>query len=193
MSTTRYKQSAKGVIYHIFNRGNRKQRIFIDEGDFEYYLQKLYDFTSVLHFSVIAYCLMPNHVHLIVRQNENQPPAVLMHRLHTTYAKWLNKKYEKTGHIFQGRYGQKIIGTDEYLHGVVAYVHHNPVKDSFAAQASAYRWSSFREHTKGEPNRSRKKICDAATLKRYGLIWEKEENTKLYALSNLVEDPFDDD
>jgi len=146
MGTTKYKSSAKGVIYHIYNRGNQKKEIFLDSHDFSFYIHKLQKAVKDYNFSLIAYCLMPNHVHLVVKQNTEQTPQLLIASLHTSYSKFFNKKYKLIGHLFQGRYKQKIVTSDEYARYLVAYIHLNPVQAGLCNVPQEYPWSSYREY-----------------------------------------------
>ena len=173
MGIEKYKESAKGEIYHLFNRGNKKQPIFLVEEDYLFYLTKLKLLSNKLHFSVLAYCLMPNHIHIIARQNTDTNPARFISCLHTSYAMFFNKHHKSVGHIFQGRYKQKTILDNEYLALVVSYVHNNPVKDHLVKQNREYLWSSYREYTAPQTiSPSIKKfeeICDIALIKQLGL------------------------
>lgn len=119
-----------GACYHITNRGNNKQKIFLDDDDYKMYMYFVKDtlkFYEELNFKLISYCLMPNHIHLLLK-TDSQDPAVFMRRLNSLYAKYFNNKYEYVGHLFQGRYFSNIITSDYELLEVSKYIHLNPVK-----------------------------------------------------------------
>ncbi len=137
------KISYKGGYFHIYNRGNRKQDIFSEEGDYLNYLKKLREYKKKYNISIICYCLMPNHFHLLLRQNSDTPIYKFMHALHTSYSIYFNKKYDKVGRMFQGRFKQKEIEKDEYLSRVTSYIHFNPVKDGLVEDLDNYQWSSY--------------------------------------------------
>jgi len=86
--------------------------------------------------------------HLLVRENEDIVSRV-MSRIGTSYAKWYNHKYSRSGHVFQGRYGSECVENDKYLLTVVRYIHNNPVKAGLAQEAEAYRWSSIHAYNSG--------------------------------------------
>ncbi len=137
------KISYKGGYFHIYNRGNRKQNIFSEEEDYLNYLKKLRDYKKKYNISIICYCLMPNHFHLLLRQDSDDPIYKFMHALHTSYSIYFNKKYNKVGHMFQGRFKQKEIDKDEYLSKVTSYIHFNPIKDGLVEELNNYKWSSY--------------------------------------------------
>lgn len=161
MNSRDYKQSVAGEIYHIYNRGNRKEDIFLDSQDknfFRYRLcqylfperEKLEDLvrirTSPLpenSFDLISYCLMPNHFHLIFKQNTEIPISKLISRVCTSYSKYFNKKYDKVGHLFQDQFKQVNISDNNYLLWLSAYIHQNPKVANIVIKADEYQWSSY--------------------------------------------------
>ena len=140
------KNSYKGGYFHIYNRGNRKQNIFIEEKDYLNYLKRLRDYKDKYNIAVICYCLMPNHFHLLIRQDSDLPIYRFMHALHTSYSMYFNKKYNKVGHMFQNRFKQKEISKDEYFSKVTSYIHFNPVKDGLVDRIEDYQWSSYPDY-----------------------------------------------
>ncbi len=182
MSTSRYKVSAPGTVYHLYNRGNHKQKIFETEEDYGMYRGLVRKYCKANNFSVISFCFMPNHIHLLVRQNGDFSPAKLMCRLHTSYVMYFNKKYKKVGHLFQDRYKQKIVNSDEYILTLSCYIHMYPVKDKLVDRPSRYRWSSYSQF-RGEGGRG---ICDMDTAESLGLrtVLTTDELTRI---ANRVE------
>ena len=140
------KMSYSGGYYHVYNRGNRKQDIFFKPNDYVYYLEKLRDYKEKHEVTIICYCLMPNHIHLLVRQNSENPIYKFIHGLHTSYSIYVNRKYDKTGHLFQGRFKQKEIDKDEYLLQVSSYIHLNPLMDGLVEKLEDYQWSSYPDY-----------------------------------------------
>ncbi len=165
MGVSKYKESAPNCLYHLYNRGNQKRNIFVDFYDYLYFLKRLKENCDKYDFSIIAYCLMPNHFHLLVKQLLENPPSKIMSPLTTSYSKSFNKKYNSIGHLFQDRYKQKIVTVDEYLHYLVDYIHLNPVKENLCKQPEDYPYSSYREHT----NTARHRYCDRKLLAPLGL------------------------
>lgn len=140
--------------YHVYNRGHNKQVIFYDAKDYQRYLKRLGEYLGKHEVTLLAYCLMPNHIHLLLRQDGEGSVDQFIHRLHTAYTMYFNKKYDKVGAVFQGRFKAKKIDTDEYLLHVSRYIHINPV-ELFASHAQGpalsveleeYPWSSYGEY-----------------------------------------------
>lgn len=156
-------------FYHVYNRGHNKQTIFYDAKDYRRYLKRLGEYLKKHEVTLLAHCLMPNHLHLLLRQDGNESIDRFIHRLHTAYTMYFNKKYEKVGAVFQGRFKAKMIDTDEYLLHVSRYIHINPI-ELFHAQGRAlstelveYPWSSYGEYVELRP----KFLCDPTIILNY--------------------------
>lgn len=133
------------AIYHVTTRGNRKEEIFRDEQDFRVYLRILEDtiiYYSYLNYQILTYCLMSNHVHLLIK-TDSEPLKRFMARLNSMYTKYFNKKYGYIGHLFQSKYFSEIIKDDAHLLQVSKYVHLNPVKAKIVEEPDQYKWSSY--------------------------------------------------
>lgn len=134
-----------GMTYHITTRGNRRNDIFRDEEDFQVYLSMLENnlvYYSNFNYRLVAYCLMDNHVHLVI-QIDKEPLKRFMARLNSMYTKYFNKKYNYIGHLFQARYFAESIEDDVQLLEVSRYVHLNPVKARMVEWPDEYKWSSY--------------------------------------------------
>ena len=143
-----------GAIYHVTIRGNNRRALFVDDKDRERFLDRLGEYGEEYGIRIYAYCLMSNHVHLVVETPEANLGRFL-HRLQTAYTTYFNLRHEESGHLTQGRYGAKTVEGDEYLLHLVRYVHLNPVfvdgmreKDLPERRKAlrAYRWSSYRRY-----------------------------------------------
>lgn len=132
-------------IYHVMQRGVGKQIIFESEDDYRFYIKKLKTYKELLKIEVIAYCLMENHVHLLLKSDDCSSISNLIQRLGTSYANYYNGKYTHSGHVFQGRYACEIINDEKYLLTCIRYIHNNPVKAGISSRES-YRWSSYIEY-----------------------------------------------
>jgi len=128
---------------HIMVRGIGKQILFEDDGDNLYHLSLLKRFAEDTGLDLLAYCLMENHVHLLVHDSSDRT-AVFMKKLGVTYAMYFNRKYERCGHLFQDRYKSETIEDDRHLLAVYRYILNNPIKAGIC-QAKDYRWSSYRD------------------------------------------------
>lgn len=141
----RSKFYSQNTIYHIYNRGNDKQNIFLDELDYKFYINRLIRCLKQHHISLICYVLMPNHIHLVVKQESEVPVYKLISSLHTSYSMYFNKKYKHIGHLFQDRFKQVIVETDEQMLYLTKYVHLNPVYAGLVKHPNEYVWSSYHE------------------------------------------------
>ena len=135
----------KNACYHIMARGNHKQLVFVDKEDFIVYLHRLKHYKRKYSFKLYGYCLMPNHIHLIGETKKPEDLPKLMQGLHRSYTAYYNKKYNKVGHLWQGRFKTKVITRDEYLIGCIAYVEQNPVRANLASSLREYEFSSHLE------------------------------------------------
>lgn len=142
MPRTARKKSATG-IYHVLMRGINQQRIFEDEDDFALYLQILERVKRENPFILYAYCLMDNHVHLLVGERDASLSRVVQ-RIGGSYAYRFNQKYDRSGHLFQDRFKSEPVEDDAYFVTVLRYIHANPVKAGLCRSAEQYRWSSCR-------------------------------------------------
>ncbi len=163
-----YKTFAPGNYYHVFNRGNGKSDIFLEPQDYEVFMHRIRENffpdnespkeLSPLDikyqrkllpsgaFSLITYCLMPNHFHLLVRQNGDVKISKLMLKLCTGYAKYFQKKCEHTGHLLQGPFKAIHIENEAYLIWLSAYIHQNPVTAGLVKNPEDYLYSSYLEY-----------------------------------------------
>lgn len=164
-------------FYHVYNRGHNKQPIFLSVKDYQRYMKRLKEYLKKHPVSLVAYCLMPNHVHLLLRQESVEPIEKFVHRLHTAYTMYFNKRYDRIGAVFQGRFKAKPIETDEYLLHVSRYIHLNPF-EIISAQGPAlnslleYPWSSFKEYVS-----SRKDVRSVPCSIRFILDYFTTHNT----------------
>ena len=138
-------------FHHLYNRGNDKRKIFHDEQDYKYFIKLLYLSNSQSNFksynldriknfdvfslenkdpivSIGAYVLMPNHFHLLITQKSDNGISKFMQKLCTAYAMYYNKKYKRTGSLFEGKFKSQHLNTDNYLRYIFSYIHLNPIK-----------------------------------------------------------------
>jgi putative transposase len=133
--------------YHLYNRGNSKQKIFIDQEDYNHFVKLIYlcnstrsitlrdislntyDFDRKETFVHIGlYCLMPNHFHFLIKEKAENGISRFMQKISTAYSMYFNKKYKRTGGLFEGKFKSQHIDTDKYLKYVFSYIHLNPIK-----------------------------------------------------------------
>jgi len=161
-----------GQCYHIYNRGNNKERIFVDDQDYLNFLKRFKlalfgnpGFDSSRNririkplpegaFNILCYCLMPNHYHFLIRQNTVKGIDRLIAKVTTSYAKYFNLRYGFIGNLFQDRFKAKHVDNDSYLTYLSAYIHNNPV------DPSNYSYSSFKDYLGIRQGR----LCDKSLI-----------------------------
>ena len=126
---------------HVIQRGIGRQLLFEEDNDYSFYLHILKQYSQALGVTVCAYCLMDNHVHLLLYDTQKQIP-VLMKKLGVRYSYYFNQKYDRAGHLFQDRFRSETVDDDTYLLTVFRYILKNPEKAGIC-KASEYRWSSY--------------------------------------------------
>ena len=171
-------QFAEGEYYHVYNRGVEKRDIFLDDYDRDRFQALLYAANGSRRFvyrelgenlyekfdrggplvAIGAYVLMPNHFHILVKEIREGGIAIFMHKLLTAYSLYFNKRHQRVGPLFQGRFGDTHVSRDEHLKYLYAYIHLNPVKEallkgvqinsdmsSIGRHLSGYEYSSFND------------------------------------------------
>jgi len=141
---------AAGAVTHVVARGNERRPVFREDADREKYLELLAEACGRHGARAFAYCLMPNHLHLALQSGE-APLSRLVHDVHARYAQYFNRRYDRSGHLFQGRFQALLVDRDAYLLEVVRYIHRNPVKARLAACPEDYPWSSHRAYLGDAP------------------------------------------
>ena len=134
-----------GALYHVIARGNRRAVIIHDDADATAYLERLERYRVRDGCTLYAYVLMTNHVHLLLETGE-RPLARTMHTLQFTFSQYYNRRYDKTGHVFQGRYQAIVCDRDAYLLELVRYLHLNPARIRTPLNPWTYPWSSHRAY-----------------------------------------------
>jgi REP element-mobilizing transposase RayT len=145
MPRTARKKSASG-IYHIILRGINKQTIFSDEEDNDEFIRIISECKRISGFDLYAYCLMGNHVHLLIKEGSESIEQI-MKRIGTRYVARYNRKYQRCGHLFQGRFKNETVEDDSYFLLVLRYIHHNPQNAGLCKGQDLYPWSSYRDYT----------------------------------------------
>ena len=139
-----------GGIYHVTVRGNNRDRMFLEDVDYQQYLVELRQHRDQWPFHVLAYALMPNHVHLVIEPSEEASFSDVMRQQGTRYAHYFNQRYRHIGHVHQGRFYSNWVNQEPYLLEVTRYVHLNPVRARLCARPIEYRWSSYRQYVSQE-------------------------------------------
>jgi len=138
---------SKSGIYHIILRGINRQIIFQDDEDKEKFIRTLGKYKEKCGYEIYAYCLMSNHVHILLKEN-HETLAQIMKRISSSYVYWYNWKYKRCGHLFQERFKSEPVEDESYFLTVVRYIHQNPLKADLIESLDEYKWSSYHEYTK---------------------------------------------
>ncbi|HPW67736.1 MAG TPA: transposase [Salinivirgaceae bacterium] len=181
--------SSLNAYFHIVNHSVDGRKLYYDPGDYKTYL---YLFKKELDYkvTVIAYCLMPNHFHLLLRQNESEAITSLLEKTHKKYACYYNKKYDRKGRIFRSPLNHIETPTDTYLLNACAYIHGNPVQAGLVGFPEEWEYSNFREYLRmrkgtlyseqflmdyiGNPEFYRLNVIDIARKKSMQRAFEKD-------------------
>ena len=156
------RKSGTGV-YHVMLRGIDKRDVFLKDEDKKVFLYYLFRAKELGGFKLYAYCLMNNHVHLLIKEGEDLGKSIK--RITVGYVQWHNKNYERTGHLFQNRYRSEAVEDYSYLVAVTRYIHQNPVKAGMIREIMDYKWSSYRDYIASFNNELTK--IDTELIKSY--------------------------
>jgi putative transposase len=136
------------IVYHVVNRGNNRAPVFLDDEDYEAFLTALGDLKQRRPFEFHGYCLMPNHIHLLIRPLETSISR-LMQSLLVSHTQRHHRRHGSVGHVWQGRFKSPVIQDDDHLLTVLRYIEANPLRARMVEAAGDYRWSSFAAHGLG--------------------------------------------
>ena len=139
-------------IYHIMLRGINQQIIFEDDEDYIKFIDTLKSYKAISGYEVFAYCLMSNHVHILLKVGK-EDLDVIMKRIAGSYVYWYNWKYYRKGHLFQDRFKSEPIDDNEYFFTVLRYIHRNPLKAGITEKIDEYKYCSYNEYIINERNK----------------------------------------
>ena len=139
------RQKSESGIYHIMLRGINQQTIFEDNEDYFKFVETLVSYKTVSGYKVFAYCLMSNHIHILLKV-EKEDLDLIMKRIAGSYVYWYNWKYYRKGHLFQDRFKSEPIEDDMSLMTVLRYIHQNPIKAGIVEKIDNYKYSSYNDY-----------------------------------------------
>lgn len=182
------------VYYHVYNRGNRKQQIFLQNRDYQRFIEKAVEYKNKFNVTIAAFCLMPNHFHFLVKESIPNSISRFFSNLCNSHSKYFNTKYETVGSLFQGRFKAKSVDTDEYLVHVSRYIHLNPVGlfkylgEDAIDQLLTYKWSSLSLYLSSRKN----EFVDPEFILNYFSQQNTLQDYKEFVASNITleQDPF---
>lgn len=138
---------ASGLLYHVIVRGNQRRKTFRTAEDYQAYLKRVASYQKKYGVRILAYCLMPNHAHLLL-ETGSVPLSKFMQGLQQSYTQYFNLRYRKVGHLFQGRYKAIICDKDQYMLVLVRYIHLNPVRAGLVQRPERYPYSGHASYLK---------------------------------------------
>lgn len=144
------REKSKTGIYHVMLRGINRQNIFEDDEDRYKFLEILKYFKSICKYELYSYCLMSNHIHILLQELDDTV-SVAIKRISASYVLWYNRKYDRSGHLFQERFKSEPVNDDGYFIRVLRYIHLNPIKAGITTNILETRWTSHYEYI-SEPN-----------------------------------------
>ncbi|WP_246346190.1 transposase [Sedimentibacter hydroxybenzoicus] len=140
------KRSESG-IYHIVMRGINRQVIFIEREDFLRFIETLQKYKNICEYQLFSYCLMDNHVHLLIKEGK-EPLETVMRRICGSYVFWYNRKYDRIGYLFQDRFKSEAVEDDTYFLTVLRYIFQNPVKAGMVKNIIEYPWTNYDDYNR---------------------------------------------
>ena len=138
-----------GYPHHITQRGNNKEKAFFDDEDRRFYLDVLRRYKDKYEMKIFAYCLMGNHVHVLAVPEKETSLAKGVGGTNLLYTQYINRKYNRSGRLWQNRFFSSVVEEEPYLWAVIRYIELNPVRANLAKKAEDYQWSSDRAHMLG--------------------------------------------
>jgi len=130
--------------FHIITQGINKSYIFDSPIDIKYYIKNMYDIKEKYNIEIIAYCIMNNHAHILIKSNAIKKLSEYMHNLNTRYGCYYNKKYRRVGYVFRDRYKAEGIYTERHLYSCIKYIYNNPVKAGICNNPEEYLYSNYK-------------------------------------------------
>jgi len=131
------------LTYHVINRGNNRDVIFVEPEDYTHYLNTIQRYKKKYNFQLFAYCIMMNHVHMLIKVSEEGSISRIMQSITIAHIRWYNYKYQRCGHVWQGRFYSPIVSEDDHMLRVMQYIEQNPLRTKMVNHIKDYQWSSY--------------------------------------------------
>ena len=136
------RMKSESGIYHVMLRGINKENIFLNDVDKQRIIEIIKKYKQACKFELYAYCVMSNHIHLLIKETDNNPIDNIIKRIACSYVTWYNERYRRVGHLFQDRFRSEPVNDDQYFLTVLRYIHQNPVKVGL----DEFKWSSLNNY-----------------------------------------------
>ena len=131
-------------FFHIMVQGINKDFIFDEEQDIKYYIKLIYELKDDYNIEIVAYCIMNNHAHILIKTEDIKELSKYMQRINIKYSMYYNKKYNRIGYVFRDRYKAQGIYTEEHLYNCIKYIFDNPVKAGMCSRPEEYPYSNYK-------------------------------------------------
>ena len=179
------KKSESG-IYHVMLRGINQQQIFEDSEDYYKFLDILTECKAISEFKLIAYCLMGNHIHLLIKEGPETLEQIFK-RICGRFVYWYNIKYQRAGHLFQDRFKSEPVDSEKYFFTVLRYIHQNPVKAGVCKRVENYVYSSYLEYISGKNLVDTDYVLELTTIEEFvGLHQQNKEDSCLDITDKVI-------
>lgn len=178
------RRKSESGIYHVMLRGINQLQIFQDKEDNLKFLQIVKECKAISEFKLFAYCLMENHVHLLIKEGK-EPIELIFKRIGNRFVYWYNTKYKRLGHLFQDRYRSEPVETDEFFLTVLRYIHQNPVKAGIVKSCGKYRYSSYNEYVKESKIIDDELVKEMLTKEEFVKYHEKKETASCLEIKEI--------
>lgn len=139
------REKSSSGIYHVMLRGINRQNLFENNADRQRFIDTIGYYKTISGYNLYGYCLMSNHVHLLVREAD-ESISMAIKRISSSFVYWYNQKYNRCGHLFQERYKSEAVESEGYFLTVLRYIHQNPVRAGIVKEMEQYPWSSYLEY-----------------------------------------------
>ncbi|WP_017756550.1 transposase [Calidifontibacillus oryziterrae] len=181
------REKSSSGIYHIILRGINKQLIFEDDVDRTRFLDTLKKYKEISKFQLFSYCLMDNHVHLLLKEKD-ETISESIKRISSSYVHWYNTKYKRCGHLFQDRFRSECVENRRYFLTVLRYIHQNPLKAGLAENVFENKWTSIHEYI-GVPNLEESLVDIEIVLK----LFSPDKDKAINLFIEFMQEQNDDD
>ena len=179
------------TFFHIMVQGLNKEFIFNKDEDKKQYLKFVNKIKKEVNIMIISYCIMDNHIHILVKTNATDQLSKFMHKVNTLYAIYYNQKYNRVGYVFRDRYKSQIIYSEKQLYTCINYIHNNPVKAKICKFPCEYEYSSYNEYRKNVEifEKDIKGILNEKnTLQEADIIFLEDETEKEKEIQNTIKE-----
>lgn len=169
------------TFFHVMVQGINKEYIFNNAEDKNQYLNLVNKIKKEVNIMIISYCIMNNHVHILVKTDTTDQLSKFMHKVNTLYAIYYNQKYNRVGYVFRNRYKSQIIYSEKQLYACINYIHNNPVKAQICKFPWEYEYSSYNENSHSEEilqKGMKERLDNKNQLQNTDVIFLEDENEK---------------